>query len=256
MTTPPSKSQIDRLGERLRGSEKPSEADLAELQRWIQGHDPVLGETARTVREELGLAPTSRLKTAGTILDKLRRQSVRLSQIQDVAGLRLVEDWTLAEQDDCAGRLTRAFPVSRLVDRRANPTHGYRAVHLIVVIDGYQVEIQIRTRLQHLWAEVIERVSDVWGRGIRYGEEPEDPDVLDMNVIPGSTRASAALGLMDAAKMVSSIEEIRQQEAIRVREGVRPSEMQRSPTDGIEADVRETFEGALRRLGGARMEGS
>jgi hypothetical protein len=37
------------------------------------------------------------------------------------------------------------------------------------------MEVQVRTCLQDLWAQVVERVGDVWGRGIRYGSGPDDP---------------------------------------------------------------------------------
>jgi len=38
------------------------------------------------------------------------------------------------------------------------------------------VEVQFRTELQDLWAEVFERLGDAWGREIRYGGSPtEDP---------------------------------------------------------------------------------
>lgn len=60
-------------------------------------------------------------------------------------------------------------------DRRAEPSFGYRAVHVIVKVRGRPVEIQVRTRLQDLWAQIVERLADEWGRGIRYGEPPSDP---------------------------------------------------------------------------------
>src|SRR6185312_32792 len=43
----------------------------------------------------------------------------------------------------------------------------------IVFIRSLQVEIQVRTQLQHQWAELYEKLADKIGRGIRYGEAPE-----------------------------------------------------------------------------------
>jgi ppGpp synthetase/RelA/SpoT-type nucleotidyltranferase len=37
-----------------------------------------------------------------------------------------------------------------VIDRREKPSHGYRAVHVIVECGGRMVEIQVRTELQHL----------------------------------------------------------------------------------------------------------
>ncbi|NLE78018.1 MAG: hypothetical protein GX610_00275, partial [Rhodococcus sp.] len=56
-----------------------------------------------------------------------------------------------------------------------DPRFGYRAVHLEVSVFGVQAEIQVRTGLQHLWAESMERLADRFGRGLRYG----DRSVLD-----------------------------------------------------------------------------
>ena len=54
-------------------------------------------------------------------------------------------------------------------NRRDKPSHGYRAVHAVVKIAGKLVEIQVRTELQHLWAEQSEKFSDVVDPHIKYG---------------------------------------------------------------------------------------
>src|SRR5262249_26239032 len=56
-----------------------------------------------------------------------------------------------------------------VMDRRDKPSHGYRAVHIIAEVAGKPVEIQVRTALQHLWAEVSEKASDVLDPAIKYG---------------------------------------------------------------------------------------
>ena len=55
------------------------------------------------------------------------------------------------------------------MDRRATPTFGYRAIHLIVTEDGKPIEIQVRSYLQHLWAQYSEIISDFEGQEIKYG---------------------------------------------------------------------------------------
>ena len=67
-----------------------------------------------------------------SVLGKLRRESVRLTQIQDIAGCRLVVSG-IAEQNHVVRRLCDFFRNPRVIDRRAVPTHGYRAVHVIPV---------------------------------------------------------------------------------------------------------------------------
>jgi len=72
-------------------------------------------------------------------------------------------------QDQTIAKLRETFPGAKIVDRREHPTHGYRAVHVIVETEEVQVEIQVRSSLQHLWAELSERLSDVVDSSIKYG---------------------------------------------------------------------------------------
>ena len=39
-------------------------------------------------------------------------------------------------------------------------------------MDGITIEVQVRTTLQHVWAEMMERLADRLGRQIRYGLPP------------------------------------------------------------------------------------
>jgi ppGpp synthetase/RelA/SpoT-type nucleotidyltranferase len=56
-----------------------------------------------------------------------------------------------------------------LVDRRLKPSHGYRAVHLIVKHLGKVIEVQLRTELQHNWAQLSEKLADKIDPTIKYG---------------------------------------------------------------------------------------
>jgi Region found in RelA / SpoT proteins len=130
---------------------------------------------------ELGFEATTRVKTTGTLLDKLRRDpTLKLRSIHDLAGARIVIDGTLDDQDAAKARVIEAFascprpPVEK--DRRKTPSHGYRAVHVIVFPENMPVEIQVRTDTQNGWAQFAESLGDMWGRGLRYGTGPDDPD--------------------------------------------------------------------------------
>jgi len=100
--------------------------------------------------------------------EKLHRESIRLTQVQDIAGCRVVVA-DIREQDGVVALLREVVPAASIVDRRENPSHGYRAVHLIVRISGALVDVQVRTSAQHLWAELSEKLSDVVDPGIKYG---------------------------------------------------------------------------------------
>ena len=178
---------IDRLGERLRAAIDVAPEDLAMLQRLRREYDEALVHARATVVEAApGLSPTSRLKTVQTLVGKLQREEkMALSRVQDIAGLRIVRKMSLAEQDLLTSAIVSVFPDAKIVDRRAKPSFGYRAVHLVVKVDGRPVEIQLRTHLQDRWAQIVERMADHWGRNIRYGAGPDDPT----SVVARYTRA-------------------------------------------------------------------
>jgi hypothetical protein len=179
MTGRISKGAIDRLGRRLAEGADVSPADLAELQDVRDGmYGPAL-DSVNAVLRDLGLNPTSRLKTVGTLVDKLRANpGSPLSRIQDLAGTRVIVGRSRMDQDTVVRHIGQSFEKTRDKDRRKDPSAGYRAVHVIVTQDSLPVEIQVRTELQHMWAEVAEKIADVWGRQLRYGGEPDEPDAI------------------------------------------------------------------------------
>jgi len=88
--------------------------------------------------------------------------------MQDIAGCRLVVP-NLVAQDQVVERLKSALPNAVVVDRRKEPSFGYRAVHIIATARNKLIEIQVRTELQHLWAQLSEKLSDVLDRALKYG---------------------------------------------------------------------------------------
>lgn len=126
------------------------------------------------VRQELGLTPTGRPeKTPESIVAKLRRSSTKLSRMQDIAGCRLVVD-NRPRQDEAVEALLGIFPGAKVVDRRKHPSHGYRAVHLVVGAEHRLVEIQVRTALQDRWANVVEHLGEEIGVDLKHGEDAPD----------------------------------------------------------------------------------
>jgi ppGpp synthetase/RelA/SpoT-type nucleotidyltranferase len=77
----------------------------------------------------LGLQPTYRYKTTGTIIEKLQRnRSMSLTTMQDIAGARVVREMTRSQQDQVVQRIIRRFPDAEVIDRRVRPSFGYRAM--------------------------------------------------------------------------------------------------------------------------------
>jgi ppGpp synthetase/RelA/SpoT-type nucleotidyltranferase len=200
-------SAVDRLGDRLRATETVSEDDLALLQDLRRQFDRAVEVAQTRIAAELpGIHPTSRLKTVQTLVGKLKRErTMNLSQVQDVAGLRIVKEMDLVEQDDVAARVASLFEKARIVDRRSSPSFGYRGIHVVVRVDGRLVEVQVRTRLQDRWAQIVERLADYWGRQIRYGELPDEPrrklgPVTRQKVVQLASRMSPLIRLCEEAR--------------------------------------------------------
>jgi putative GTP pyrophosphokinase len=168
-----SKTQVDRLGGRLRKGNI-NEDDLRLLDQYRRSFSEAYDFVVKAIRKELALEPTGRpAKSTTSISDKLRRESIRLSQIQDIAGCRLIVP-DIATQDSVVQSLTSLFEQTTISDRRQKPSHGYRAVHVIVNSHSKLIEIQVRTALQHLWAELSEKLSDVIDPAIKYGGGDKD----------------------------------------------------------------------------------
>jgi hypothetical protein len=136
--------------------------------------------------------------------------------MQDIAGLRLVFKEGVEDQDAVVERVCKSSLLSncKIHDLRDKPHSGYRAVHVVGRADDYFVEIQIRTHLQHLWAQVFERFADEWGRGIRYGELPVNPgEVITINNAPATKQE-----VLDF--MMSLSEEIQESQAKNAEENM------------------------------------
>ena len=213
------KGQIDRLGERLRHDGVVSDSDLAELQRLRAEYDDALaGILAVLAQLQPPFHATSRLKTVQTIIEKLRREDgMRLSRMQDVGGARIIVA-DRDEQDKAVESIVHAFPEKRIKDRRKAPSFGYRAVHVTVKHLGCWIEIQVRTAFQDRWAQTVERLADLWGRQIRYGEKPNEP-VREAR--EGLTRAQTVELLLEVSDSIAGLEESRQEGTRRAAESTR-----------------------------------
>jgi hypothetical protein len=203
--------QLNKLGERLASPGPITEEDYALFGQVAEDYQAVLDRVEEKLRG-LGFQATTRVKTTGTLIDKLRRSPhLHLKAIHDVAGARIVIDGGRWEQDQVARQIIEAFAdcpkAPEPIDRRANPSHGYRAYHVVVYEDGIPVEIQIRTKLQDTWAQITEKLGDAWGRGLRYGLGPDQPDLpADPSTEGGITRADLVQVLGRLADGIDQVE--------------------------------------------------
>ncbi len=177
-----SRKRVDNLGQQLAAEGAVGDENRGLFSQILEHYQQLLDDVAYEI-SRIGYKPTTRVKTTGTLIEKLRREhGIQLSRIQDVAGARIVVGRLRTEQDQARDEICEIFegfprlPV--VIDRRVDPKHGYRAVHVIVYPEGIPVEVQIRTTLQDVWAQVFEGLADQWGRQIRYGGAPEFPESI------------------------------------------------------------------------------
>lgn len=184
VSLPASKKALTRLGERLAAG-RLIEGDDVLFEDTMLAFDDVRQQVFRRLASGLDLGSasftmTSRTKTRSTLIDKLRAQpGLGLPYIRDIAGIRIVLEagGGLFSQDLVSEQIQAMDLLDSLkvIDRRVEPVQGYRALHLTGAVGGLSVEIQIRTDLQDAWANLFERLGDMWGRSFRYEDLPEAP---------------------------------------------------------------------------------
>jgi ppGpp synthetase/RelA/SpoT-type nucleotidyltranferase len=187
-----SKTKIDRAGSALARDSYRTDEEYIELEdifdEYRKRHLQPLSETTMELQGWLGdygrpYYIAQRLKRKPQIVRKLRRLSVRLSQLQDIGGSRIIvptnEDVDrLAEFIEQRVKEKGHFSIERRSDyrQRGRDRTGYRALHLILKRTDVSLELQLRSRVQHYWSESIERTSVIYGHHLK--EEEGDPKVI------------------------------------------------------------------------------
>lgn len=181
-----SKSRIDKAGRKLSAEIEDIDEEYLDLEdvfdKYRESHLRPLTTLTSEIQELLGRSSLSyyiaqRLKRKPQILRKLNRLTVRLTQLQDIGGLRIIVD-NNSESDVVASLLDQKFSKSsnfkfqRDSDYRpaGRDDSGYRALHKIVKWRDLYLEVQIRTRAQHYWAESVERTSVFYGKRLKEGQ--------------------------------------------------------------------------------------
>lgn len=184
-----SKTAIDRAGnalakEKFKTYEEWEAADKI-FDEFRQAHLQPLTSTTIAIQnwfraDNASYIIVQRLKRNPQILKKLRRLNTRLTQLQDIGGLRIIVDQNsdvdrLIEYITDKLKRQTSIVIKRTVDyrKKGRDDSGYRAAHIIMEKDGVSLELQIRSRIQHYWAELIERTSVIYGYVIKELEGDE-----------------------------------------------------------------------------------
>jgi guanosine-3',5'-bis(diphosphate) 3'-pyrophosphohydrolase len=98
-----------------------------------------------------------RVKEPYSILQKLTRNSVKIEELTDIVGFRIIVN----EEDECYTALKLIQEIYKVIPEKYRDyinkpkTNGYRSLHTVILLGSYglPVEIQIRTRGMHNIAE-------------------------------------------------------------------------------------------------------
>lgn len=175
------KPELDALGARLRDADRPSDGDLALYADYREEFAAPLAEVTAvlTAVAAESLPPlfgetATRLKAVDSVIRKLRRKADPLSAMQDIAGCRLTVR-TLMDITHIGHLLGDRFEIVQEKAYTKKSKAGYRAHHLIVrapsggLGDSPLVEVQLRTEIQHAWANLSEFLAYSIDRSIKAG---------------------------------------------------------------------------------------
>jgi len=224
-----SKTAVNRAGETLI-HDPHDESALEVLEYWRGLHVGFLGnglgpKDTHSAGAKI-VATSARVKRTVSIIEKLKRYpSMKLSRMQDIAGMRFVVVFTQKPHSICDAfqtyvenfrqHFSTTMTKKTIDDYVKSPKpSGYRAIHLVYQCNdegfGDQfLEIQFRTKLQHLWAMAVETVGMFYGQALKASQG--DQDWLDFFRL-----ASAAISHVEQSPVVAvhakkSVETIRKE---------------------------------------------
>lgn len=166
---------------------------LVVVDNWRSAHTYPLNAIHMTLRNRArsiqpsGVVTAQRTKRLQSIVSKLiDRPEMKLTQMQDIAGCRVVLDHLPAVRE--LQRIYETLPTKHMFtgakDYIDSPrASGYRSLHLKYRFHGtgktkdwndLKVEIQIRTQLQHRWATAVEAAGTFTKQALKSSKGEQD----------------------------------------------------------------------------------
>src|SRR3989344_4395016 len=191
-----SKNNVNRIGEVLRDFKKVEENSEEEKEaietfnNWRASHAYPMHIITKDIRRLAKIISPSaicfqRLKRARAIILKLLRfNNMKLSRIEDIGGCRVIMPNVELARNIAERYISKNKRHKRIKSREKNYINlpkddGYRSIHLVYsyysrnkvgkVFNGKLIEIQIRSKLQHIWATALETVDLFSHQRIKFG---------------------------------------------------------------------------------------
>ena len=181
-----SKESVKKAGAALIGADSSlHEKAKTIVDNWRACHVAPLNSFQTSLRQKLkqidpDALVSQRLKRLPSIISKLERTpGMSLARMQDIGGIRAVvsnmREVRALEKYYKNG--TRVFSiVNGGKDYINTPKEsGYRSVHQIFKCkNGFSIELQIRTQIQHSWATAVETMGTFLNHSLKSSEGPEE----------------------------------------------------------------------------------
>ena len=189
-----SRNQIKKAGKCL----AKGNADIFEernaldiLDNWRAAHAYPLQVVASNLRRRTkgrDILVVQRLKRLDSIVAKLKRQPwISLYDMQDLSGCRVIapsvgEAYGVAKEYQTSNIKHKLHHIDDYIQTPKDS--GYRGIHMVYRYhsnknedyEGMFVEIQFRSKLQHLWSTAVETMGLYTGTNLKAGEG--DPEIL------------------------------------------------------------------------------
>lgn len=189
-----SKAEVNAAGATLvndRATGEELDHALTIINNWRSSHSFPLNTFQVTLRSKASYVDNralraQRIKRLSSIALKLLRfPTMKLGQMQDIGGCRAIVSTTTHVRGlrDLYVRSDLKHEMLRQDDYIESPKDsGYRGIHLIYryhsdrtpTFNGLQIELQLRSRLQHAWATAVETVGTFLKQSLKssQGSEP------------------------------------------------------------------------------------
>ena len=181
-----SKNAVNKAGTALIGNDS-SLHDEAKtiLDNWRACHVAPLNSFQTSLRLKLkridpDALVSQRLKRMPSIISKLERNpGMNLARMQDIGGIRTVVSnmREVRALESYYKNGTRVFTIVKGGKDYINypKESGYRSVHQIFKCrNGFSIELQIRTQIQHSWATAVETMGTFLNHSLKSSEGPEE----------------------------------------------------------------------------------
>ena len=160
-------SKINKIGIKIKDGIILNSDEQEIFNYFRQIHELIFEEFYKKIKLPDKYIVVTRLKRMESIIDKLRRpNSSKLSRIDDIAGIRIIVN-NFTEIYDISELLEKLLINNNNCQLKYNKDYiefskkdGYRSLHKIFTFSyenkNLNFEIQIRTKLQHLWSTTVE----------------------------------------------------------------------------------------------------